>query len=132
MLNSAPASDARDARYWSNLSRSVVYPLNSSMVSLSSGSIRSIPTVSRQWSSSGIVNKDSMSFSLGNMFIISSLEGMNSPHLTGTPTCGRLSNTITDAPDSAAYLAVTLPAGPEPTIRMSTSSDMLTSYRDSL
>ena len=51
---------------------------------------------------------------------LSSLAGMNSPHLTGTPTSGRLSMNITSAPPSAAYLAVVLPAGPEPTTRTST------------
>ena len=50
---------------------------------------------------------------------ISSLAGMNSPHLTGTPTSERLSMTVTETPFSAAYSAAVVPAGPDPTMSMS-------------
>ena len=50
------------------------------------------------------------------------MPGLNSPHLTGTPTWARLSMKSTEAPISAAYHAVVLPAGPDPPTSTSTFS----------
>ena len=121
LTSSAPSSQASLARYWSKRSRSVVYPVWSRTVTFPLGSMSLIPMVSRQRSSFGMSKSDSPSVRLGNMSWISSRLGMNSPHLTGTPTSGRFSIIMTLAPDRAANLAAVLPAGPEPTTRTSTS-----------